>query len=155
MKNKKNIILIAFFVLLILLNLFYLFIYKKNLYETIEKYERKIESYKLKIEKIENEQNTQYLCEYTQTFRYIEDYDFIGTVPNIRFIVVDKYQEYIPRILNFNVDDISVDLEKGKYYEIKFIETKKGSNNFIKNIESITPTDNEAFDQIQEICEFN
>ena len=43
-------------------------------------------------------------CTYTQTFKYIEDYEYKGATNTERFIVVDRFQEFIPSILMINDD---------------------------------------------------
>ena len=86
--------------------------------------------------------------ECTQTYYYIEDYNYTGETNTERFIVVDKFQRKIPEILVIeNGTVINDELVPHTGYEIKFNVV-----NGEKIIKKITKTDKVAFDQIQEEC---
>ena len=92
--------------------------------------------------------NTNSLVLLTQTYYYIEDYNYTGETNTERFIVVDKFQRNIPEILVIeNGTVINDELVPHTGYEIKFT-TRNGE----KTIKEITKTDKVAFDQIQEEC---
>lgn len=137
--NKKNIVIALLLVLNIVL--FGLCIHYKNDKPDI------ITETKKDNEPIKNEEKPD-IKECTQTYYYIEDYNYTGETNTERFIVVDKFQRNIPEI--FVIENrvvINDELVPHTGYEIKFT-TRNGE----KTIKEITKTDKVAFDQIQEEC---
>ena len=137
--NKKNIVIALLLVLNIVL--FSLCIHYKNDKPDI------ITETKKDNEPIKNEEKPD-IKECTQTYYYIEDYNYTGETNTERFIVVDKFQRKIPEILVIeNGTVINDELVPHTSYEIKFNVV-----NGEKIIKKITKTDKVAFDQIQEEC---
>lgn len=89
-------------------------------------------------------------CTYTQTFKYIEDYEYKGATNTERFIVVDRFQEFIPSILMINDEEILKDkLIPSNFYEITFVKDIISGKYSIKEIKK---TDKLGLDQTQETC---
>ena len=136
--NKKNIVIELLLVLNIVL--FSLCIHYKN-----DKPDIITET--KKDNEVKNEEKPD-IKECTQTYYYIEDYNYTGETNTERFIVVDKFQRKIPEILVIeNGTVINDELVPHTGYEIKFNVV-----NGEKIIKKITKTDKVAFDQIQEEC---
>ena len=136
--NKKNIVIALLLVLNIVL--FSLCIHYKN-----DKPDIITET--KKDNEVKNEEKPD-IKECTQTYYYIEDYNYTGETNTERFIVVDKFQRKIPEILVIeNRTVINDELVPHNGYEIKFNVV-----NGEKIIKKITKTDKVAFDQIQEEC---
>lgn len=137
--NKKNIVIAVLLVLNIVL--FSLCMHYKN-----DKTELITET-KKDNEPIKNEEKPD-IKECTQTYYYIEDYNYTGETNTERFIVVDKFQRNIPEIFVIgNRTIINDELVPHTAYEIKFTVINEE-----KTIEEITKTDKIGFDQIQEEC---
>lgn len=89
-------------------------------------------------------------CTYTQTFKYIEDYEYKGATNKERFIVVERFQEFIPSILMINDENILKDkLITNNFYEITFVKDVISGKYSIKEIKG---TDKLGLDQTQETC---
>lgn len=89
-------------------------------------------------------------CTYTQTFKYIEDYEYKGATNIERFIVVERFQEFIPSILMINDENILKDeLITNNFYEITFVRDVISGTYSIKEIKG---TDKLGLDQTQETC---
>ncbi len=159
MKNKNVILLVVGFVL-ILIGAF--LCYKGYYYECNNKcIEEKPK------ENTENKNENEDLpigktCEYTRTYRFVDYYDYEGTVPSVYFIVFDTYQAYSPIILELNKNDFPKNFEKGKNYEITYRRTFNSINTTYGNgidyreiITKIEETDKEGMDQVQDSCIFN
>ncbi len=130
--NKKNIVIAVLLVLNIVL--FSLCIHYKNDKTYIITETKKEEKPDIK--------------ECTQTYYYIEDYNYKGETNTERFIVVDKFQRHIPEIFVIRNESVINDaLVPHTNYEIKFtiIDGEK-------IIKEITKADKVIFDQIQEEC---
>ena len=91
-------------------------------------------------------------CTYTETYNFIEYYDFIGTVPTSKFVVVSKFQEFSPKIIEYNESKFNIEFEKGSNYEFTFTsEIRNGRIDYPRLI-NIVKTDKVGLDQIQESC---
>lgn len=89
-------------------------------------------------------------CTYTETFKYIEDYEYKGATNTERFIVVDRFQEFIPSILMINDEEILKDkLIPSNFYEITFVKDIISGKYSIKEIKK---TGKLGLDQTQETC---
>ena len=88
---------------------------------------------------------------YTQTFRYIEDYEYSGEAPSVRHIVVDQFQAFNPTIIPVNTGRFDVDFIKDHFYEITFrtFISGKGTSDKVEIIK-IIETEKVAFEQVQE-----
>lgn len=88
---------------------------------------------------------------YTQTFRYIEDYNYEGDSTSARFIIVDQFQMHNPTIITFDANRFAVEFISDHFYEITFrtFISSKGNSDKLE-ITKIVETDKVAFDQIQE-----
>ena len=157
---KKIIPILLILIIIVLGSL--LFIEKKN-YNTRkndlekelavlqDKNESLEEEIKTTNEKLDNFQN--WTCEYTQTFFYVGNYEYTANVPTHKFIVVDKFQEFSPIILEINTSEFDINFEKGKKYEITFQDSSNNKISYDKPvITSIVETDKLGFDQVQESC---
>ena len=94
-------------------------------------------------------------CRYTETYFFVDYYDYQGTVPTDKYIIVDKFQAQEPIIIKYNSSEFNIDFEKGKNYEFTFTSTIKNGVEGRKIIVDIKPTDKIAFDQIQESCNYH
>lgn len=89
-------------------------------------------------------------CTYTKTFKYIEDYQYKGASNKERFIVVERFQEFIPSILMISDEKILKDkLITNNFYEITFVKEIISGKYSIKEIKR---TDKLGLDQTQETC---
>jgi len=88
---------------------------------------------------------------YTQTFRYISDYDYAKGMNNIRFIIVDQFQEFNPKMLSVNKSRFTIDFVEDHFYEITFKAVYKG-NQLLEKIEiiDIVETEKTGFEQVQQ-----
>lgn len=124
---------------------------QKKLQSSIDNYKIRNEELNEKVSDLKNELKffNDYICEYTQTFRYIDEYDYQGTVPESKFIVVDRFQEHFPIILVINKEKFDINFEKNKNYEITFNGSINGNKTAITKIEE---TEKVGLEQIQESC---
>lgn len=87
-------------------------------------------------------------CEFTATYRVIDNLKYTGDDKDMKYVILDKYIENKPFILSYK----NQTFEKGKYYEIKFQGTVGNTINDF-NIMTITKTDKEGLEQVNEKCE--
>lgn len=114
----------------------------KNLQNDIKTSNEKLNSYKNKT------------CEYTRTFLYLGDYKYTADVPTHKFIIVDRFQEHSPQILEINTEEFDIDFKPRHNYEITFSESINNSSYDKPTIKEIKETDKVGLDQIQEGCNF-
>lgn len=91
-------------------------------------------------------------CEYTQTFSYLGDYKYTSTVPNHKFIVVDRFQENSPIILEIDTKKFDIDFKLNRSYEITFVGSLNDDNLKKTTIKTIKETDKVGLGQVQETC---
>ena len=100
-----------------------------------------------------NRKNESYDYTYVQTYRYIEDYKYIVAADpmSMRYLVVDKFQEFKPTIITVYKSVIDVELKKDSIYEFTF-QTRIINNqpSEIVVVTRIEETDKTGFEQIQE-----
>lgn len=93
-----------------------------------------------------------YECRYTETYRYVDKYAYNGAVPELKFIVVDKYQEFTPIIFSLDTNRFKINFEKNQTYEFTFLSSMIGEVEGTRNIIDIKKTDKMALEQTQESC---
>lgn len=122
----------------------------KNLKEEITKLKNEL--------KLKQEGNTDGLisdtkeCTYTVTYRFVDYYDYEGSVPESKFIVVDKFQEFSPEIIEYNTNTFNINFEKGSNYEFTFKAGIRNGRLVKQTLINIVKTDKTGLDQIQESC---
>lgn len=112
-----------------------------------EELEEKVQNMQEKVDYSKNR-----MCEYTQTFYYLGDYDYIGNVPTSRFIIVDSFQSFSPIILEIDTSKFDIDFKYNQNYEITFVTKIKDGISEKPSITNIVETDKKGLNQIQESC---
>ena len=123
----------------------------KDLKQKIANLNTELEGLKIENNNQNNNKNEDQQCTYTQTYRFIENYDYMGTVPSEKFIVVDAFQEFMPVVLKYNDNEFNIDFEKNSYYEFTF-EGRVINGIEIRHIKNIVKTDKTGMEQINESC---
>lgn len=161
MKKSKKIITIVC-ILLIISCLYLIIVFKyKNILNINNDLENKLSIYTDKNTKLEETvQNMQEeldysknrKCEYTKTFYYLGDYDYVGHIPTTRFIIVDRFQTASPIILAIDTSKFDIEFKYKQNYEITFVTNIKDGISEMGTITKIVETDKQGLDQIQESC---
>lgn len=130
---------------------------KKNLQGQFDKQKLENEQLKESVENVNNKLDKlnslkDETCEYTQTFSYLGDYKYTATVPKYKFIVVDRFQEFNPIILEIDIEKFDIDFKLGHNYEITFVGHITDSDLKTPTIKEIKETDKIGLGQVQESC---
>ena len=107
---------------------------------------------KIKILEEENNKFKSKDCIYTETYFFVDYYDYQGDVPTEKYIIVDKFQMHEPMIIKYDSSKFNIDFEKRQNYEFTFKSIVTNGVEGRKTIVDIKPTDKIGFDQIQESC---
>lgn len=91
-------------------------------------------------------------CRYTETYFFVDYYDYQGDVPTEKYIIVDKFQAHEPIIIKYDSSKFNIDFEKRQNYEFTFTSLISNGVELKKTIVDIKPTDKIGLDQIQESC---
>lgn len=128
--------------------------YNKKLEDRIKVLESEILELGEKFDSINEEKDSllNYTCEYVETYRYIDDYTYMGAVLEEKFIIVDKFQEFVPRIIRINTSNIKINFEKGKNYEFTFRSGLNDSEAADIYLVKVVETDKVGLEQNQEYC---
>ena len=94
-------------------------------------------------------------CRYTETYFFVDYYDYQGTVPTDKYIIVDKFQAQEPIIIRYNSSKFNINFEKGKNYEFTFTSIISNGVEDKKTVVDIKPTEKLGLEQIQESCYYD
>ena len=158
----KNILYIVF--VLVLIGIFsVIVIYDKNRFEgnkkqyedniqLLENQKQQLMDQLKKMEEMTPSKSKE--CKYTQTFRYLDTYSYKGDVPFNNYIIVDRFQEFQPYLLEYDPNRIAINLEKNQFYEVTFQSLLSNGVENKKRVVALKKTDKLGLDQTQETCQY-